>query len=173
MKYIAHRANTNGPNQEEENSPKKIKEVLNSGYDVEIDLRLIDDKLFLGHDEGKYEIDFEFLNQPGLWIHCKNIEAFLYLREKENTFSSFLMVKRNFFWHQTDDVALTSKGFFFTFPGKKLTEKSISVMPEWSVDSTYFDKCYGVCSDYVEKIKNGEYTIEKISEKESKMIFEK
>ena len=51
------------------------------------------------------------------------------------------------FWHQEDDVTLTSCGFMWTYPGQKLTNKSICVLPEKSNDS--FNDCLGICSDYI------------------------
>ena len=50
------------------------------------------------------------------------------------------------FWHQEDDVTLTSRGFFWTYPGKELTKKSIAVLPQ-KIDKTL--DCYGVCTDEV------------------------
>lgn len=157
MRYIAHRGNINGINSSTENLPSNILRVISLGYDVEIDLRAEGGKLKLGHDSPQYEIDFEFLIQNrGLWIHCKNIDALYFLMERKEMLHS---IGNRFFWHQNDDVALTSDGYFFTYPGKPLTDKSIAVMPEWSVGDD-FEKCCGVCSDFVENIKNGNYSIE-------------
>ena len=46
MKLISHRGNIDGINIETENNPLQIDKVINLGYDVEIDLRIKDDKLF-------------------------------------------------------------------------------------------------------------------------------
>ena len=62
MKLIAHRGNINGPNKEKENKPEYIIEAINKGYYVEIDLWLIDDKLYLGHDNPQYVIEETFLS---------------------------------------------------------------------------------------------------------------
>ncbi len=157
MRYIAHRGNISGIDETKENLPSHILEVLSCGYDVEIDLRKIGEKLFLGHDFPQYEVDFSFLvENRNLWIHCKNIEAAHFLSEKKRE----LDFNNNFFWHQNDDITLTSEGYLFTFPGKTLTDMSIAVMPEWSVDITNFEKCYGVCSDFVKNIKEGNFAME-------------
>jgi hypothetical protein len=50
------------------------------------------------------------------------------------------------FWHQEDDVTLTSWGFLWSFPDEQLTDKSICVMPE-TIDKSI--DCYGVCTDFV------------------------
>ena len=47
MKFISHRGNIDGPNPEWENDPSRIEDVLNKGYDVEIDVWKIGAKLFL------------------------------------------------------------------------------------------------------------------------------
>jgi len=80
IKLIAHRGLTNGPNAELENKPSNIINSLSIGFDCEIDLWKVNDNLYLGHDSGQYLIDDSFLEQPGLWIHCKNLEALEYCR---------------------------------------------------------------------------------------------
>jgi len=57
------------------------------------------------------------------------------------------MMKDNIhcFWHQEDDVTLTSKGYLWTYSGKELTENSIAVLPEKKPDV----EVAGICSDYV------------------------
>jgi hypothetical protein len=51
------------------------------------------------------------------------------------------------FWHQDDDVTLTSCGFMWTYPGKPLTDTSICVKPEKNFEIP--KKVLGICSDYV------------------------
>ena len=41
----------------------------------------------------------------------------------------------------------TSRNFIWTYPGKKLTEKSICVLPEKNNEIP--KKAFGICSDYV------------------------
>jgi len=144
MIYIAHRGLFNGPDKDKENSPAQINQAIFKGYDVEVDVWFKDGKWFLGHDEPTYEIDFEFLEQPGLWIHAKNLPALYVLT---GTFT-------NYFWHQEDNFTLTSHGYIWTYPGKQLTKHSICVMPEWNNDisKNFNPDCYGICSDFVENI---------------------
>jgi hypothetical protein len=145
MKLIAHRGLINGPDIDLENRPEQIKLALGQGFDCEVDVWFQDDQWFLGHDRPDYKIDFEFLEQPGLWIHAKNLNA-LYVLGADT--------KLNFFWHQNDDHTLTSLGYIWTYPGKPLTLNSISVMPEWTYPdlSAYKPNCFGICSDYVGKL---------------------
>ena len=50
MKIISHRGNIKGPLPDQENRPSYIDCAMGSGYDVEIDLRIVDGELWLGHD---------------------------------------------------------------------------------------------------------------------------
>jgi hypothetical protein len=144
-KLIAHRGLLNGPSLGLENRPDQIVLALSKGYDCEIDLRIEDGKFFLGHDESTYEVQEEFLELDGLWIHAKNLQALRWLSDTNLTY----------FWHQNDDFIITSNSYVWTFPGRPLTDKSVCVMPEWN--DPHFETitetlCYGICSDYVEKI---------------------
>ncbi len=139
MILISHRGNISGKNPALENSPQYIIEALNMGYDVEIDVWYVGEKFFLGHDNPQYEIDESFLLTTGLWCHAKNISAL----------NRMVEIGAHCFWHQTDDVTLTSKGFLWTYPGVDLLDNSICVLPEIS----RYDKidCAGLCSDEIEK----------------------
>ena len=57
MILISHRGNINGVNLERENTQSYIQEAIDLGYDVEIDVRYIDKKFWLGHDKSDYEIN--------------------------------------------------------------------------------------------------------------------
>ena len=143
LQIIAHRGLLEGPDSENENKPDQIDYSISLGYSCEIDLWLIDDQLWLGHDEPTYRTNIKWLSERPLWIHAKNLEAFRYLTNHSNLV---------YFWHQNDDYTLTSNRFIWTQPGKPLTDRSIMVMPEWT-DPT-FEKiksinCYGICTDYV------------------------
>ncbi len=77
MKIISHRGNIRGPIPEKENRPTYIDCAIGNGYDVEIDVRLIDGQLWLGHDGPQYKVEHSWL-QPRkeyLWIHCKDLAA--------------------------------------------------------------------------------------------------
>ena len=51
MILISHRGNLNGKMPQNENHPDYIDEAIHAGYDVEVDVWMIDNELFLGHDE--------------------------------------------------------------------------------------------------------------------------
>jgi hypothetical protein len=135
---IAHRGNTSGPSKLE-NSPEYIQAALDAGYDAEVDVWVINDKFYLGHDSPEYSVDYDWLEAriSSLWIHCKNLDALQTFSECEDLF--------NFFWHQEDDFTLTSWGFIWTYPGKDVRENSVIV--DLDGDNNY--DCYGLCSDYL------------------------
>ena len=152
MKLIAHRANLNGPNPLTENSPEQIQHCIESGVDVEIDVRYDPktERLWLGHDTPDYAVTWWWLanRSQHLWIHCKDITT---LHAFANGTSGY-----NYFWHQEDDFTLTSKQYIWTYPGKPYTNQSVIVMPEWNNpnwDSLRVTDCYGICTDYVEKLR--------------------
>ena len=147
MLLISHRGNINGRFESYENEPTYIDLAISKGYDVEIDVWYVDGILYLGHDNPQYGVDFRWFRDrlSKLWVHCKNIEALSYFRECGYDI--------NYFWHQDDDVTITSLGYFWTYPGKKLTKYSIAVMPEIK----QFDDIlisYGICSDYIKNYNN-------------------
>lgn len=146
---IAHRGNLKGPNPKLENKPSYIISALNKGYDVEIDAWYYDEKWWLGHDNPQYKISIKWIEdkKSNLWVHCKNLGA-LELFVKTDTRVG--VNSPNYFWHQNDDYTLTSHGFIWTYPNKKLSvsDNTICVLPELGY---YGDlkKCYGICTDYV------------------------
>ena len=140
MKLISHRGNLNGKLPANENHPDYIDEAIHAGYDVEIDVWMIDNELYLGHDGPQYKVIYNWLSTryEKLWIHCKNVEAVEWFN---------MMDLFNYFWHQTDTVTLTSKNFIWAFPGKQPIQRSIAVLPEIHNDDV--SNCVGVCSDYI------------------------
>ena len=65
MRFISHRGNLYGPDLEREKHPDYITEALNLGYDVEIDVWLLNGVYWLGHDEPQYKTNLEFLKNDG------------------------------------------------------------------------------------------------------------
>jgi len=146
MILISHRGNTNGRVELLENNPSYVDLAISNEYDVEVDVWYLEGVLYLGHDKPQYVTNIKWFSDrlTKLWIHCKNIESILYFQECEYEF--------NYFWHQEDDITLTSKNNIWTFPGKKLTKRSIAVLPE-SVKDWELTECFGVCSDYIKNYK--------------------
>jgi hypothetical protein len=143
MILISHRGNLDGSFPNKENSPEYIKKALLKGFDVEIDVWFVNSCFFLGHDEPKYKINIDFLENKKLWCHAKNLNALDKMLNNKNI---------HCFWHQNDDYTLTSNGFIWTYPNKKIANNSIAVLPElfkdWDVNDSF-----GICSDFVIKYK--------------------
>ena len=141
MKIICHRGNLSGPNPEKENQPEYIDIAIKSGFDTEVDIWSSYGVLYLGHDTPQYKIDIEWLTErkDKLWIHCKNLEAVDFLLD--------MCMDFHLFWHQNDDLTLTSFNYRWTYPGKKLGKKSIAVIPELETDWN-FSEAYAVCTDF-------------------------
>jgi hypothetical protein len=144
-KIISHRGNIDGKQPNKENLPNYIDNALNLGYDVEIDIWVIEGSYYLGHDEPLYGITQHWLNKRKnkLWVHCKNLEAV----EWFNSIGGF-----NYFWHETDTITLTSKNYIWAYPGKQPIKNSIAVLPE--IHNENLNVCRGVCSDNIKQYKN-------------------
>ena len=140
MKYISHRGNLTGVNSSRENSPDYIKEALDAGFDVEVDVWYVDGKFMLGHDAPTYKTDVEFLLDSRLWCHAKNPEAL----EKMLGFGIHC------FWHENDERTLTSQGYVWTYPYKELVKKSVVVILDKELDYGYVSGAVAVCGDWVE-----------------------
>lgn len=144
MKFISHRGNISGRIPENENHPDYIDVALKKRFDVEVDVWNVDGKLYLGHDLPQYEVGIEYFTSRfnSLWCHAKNIEALNALITKGNI---------NCFWHQNDDYTLTSNGYIWTYPQKKVinTKREIVLLFD-IVDLTKIELSGGICSDHIE-----------------------
>jgi hypothetical protein len=146
MRLIAHRGLFNGPDKDIENKPDQILNALSHGFDCEIDLWVINSSMWLGHDGPQYPVDKKFLDNYGLWIHAKNLDALRWLTDTGLWY----------FWHENDKFTLTSNKFIWTYPEQEITDRSIMLMPEWhnpSFQGIETSQCYAICSDYVDKIR--------------------
>lgn len=152
MRFISHRGNLTGWDPERENTEKYIIEAIGKGFDVEIDVWYLKDSYYLGHDSASIATTWEFLNKykAYLWIHCKNVRAAFDLLKGTGGF--------NFFSHDEDNMAITSRGYFWMHPRFVDLEvdptNSIIMDPRRRVAGYYKDiKCYGICSDFIQDIK--------------------
>jgi hypothetical protein len=144
MELISHRGNLNSINPDLENSPDYIDNAILEGFDVEVDVRCVDGKLFLGHDYPQYEINERWLidRKRKLWIHTKDFNSLnllirsytrIFFHEKE---SHTIIHNTNQIWsHNIDEasensiIPLLSKEDVLNWNNRK--------------------KVYGVCSDYI------------------------
>jgi len=140
--WILHRGLMNGPDQNTENKEDLLWKRLSEGWDIEVDMWLIDGKFWLGHDKPTDLLkDKSLLNSSKAWIHCKNLMMLQYMTEKK--------MGAPFFSHDTDDAVLASNGYIWCYPGFQAGRQSIVVIPErvphMELDVTLIG---GICSDY-------------------------
>ena len=142
MKIISHRGNLRGPEKTNENKPQQIDLAIENGFDVEIDLWLVNGNFQLGHDKPEYVINLSWVlsRSKYLWVHCKNIELIDYL--------TINCIDLNFFFHQNDHLALTSKFFLWVYPEKTYTKNSILVLNNIDDLSFLDNPPFGLCTDY-------------------------
>lgn len=150
MKIIAHRAKFKYWELVTENNPYQAAWLVDMGLDIELDIWMVENELWLGHDLPQYKINENFILHVSkfAWFHCKNFEALDFF---SNNFSNL-----NYFWHENDDYTITSNGFIWTNVGKYVGPKSILVFPEktFNTDTLKEDverlAPYGICTDHPE-----------------------
>lgn len=144
MKIISHRGNIRGSVPDKENRPSYIDCAIGNGYDVEIDVRLIDGDLWLGHDEPQYKVDHNWLDKRKdyLWIHCKNLEA------------ATECWKYRSFCHTKDPFTYTSNGKIWLHDLSMKMDENV-IIPlidlidiDYTKDSLLFSNAFGICTDY-------------------------
>lgn len=152
MIFISHRGNIFTKNPETENHPLQIETCIKNNYQVEIDIRYIDNKWYLGHDNPEHIVSIEWLLKLSnyLWIHCKDIHSLT-----ECSKYSIL----NYFWHDQDNYTLTSKNIIWSYPGTTINKKTICVLPETINDLSLenLKLCYGICSDSIDYYRRNLY----------------
>ena len=143
MLYIAHRGNLAGPIPDQENRPEYIDQAIAAGYDVEIDLRTKEQKLFLGHDSPDHEISLNWLEKrkKNLWIHIKDYGALVAVMDTD------LM----YFCHEQDKYTLTSNGYIWSHDlNNQMNDRCIvPLLSSEQVENYKQTNFYAVCTDYV------------------------
>jgi hypothetical protein len=149
MILISHRGNIDGINPKLENDPMYIKMALTMGYHVEIDVWYSNEQWYLGHDLPTFPIDESFLENDKLWCHSKNHYAM------EKMLHNHLI---HCFWHENDQLTLTSKRFVWTYMGKNQIANSIAVLPEKFPFREISPNVVGICSDNIKNYKGNDIT---------------
>jgi hypothetical protein len=145
MNIISHRGNIIGPVASKENRPSYIDCALQLGYDVEVDIRFLNNRFWLGHDIPDYEVSYTWINlrKEKLWFHCKNIEAAHELQKLNNS---------KYFCHTADPYTITSTGHLWVhnLTVTLNTNCIIPLLTETDMQEfKYINYVYGVCTDYV------------------------
>lgn len=149
MKLISHRGNIRGLNPNRENAPSYIDSAIGLNYEVEIDLRLIQNELWLGHDGPEYKVELTWLSKRKdfLWIHCKNPEAATFLAKQTDSFQ--------YFCHTHDPFVLTSTGHLWIHDLNLELDRNtiIPLLDKSDIDKYSGKRVYGICTDFVEYCK--------------------
>lgn len=150
MNIISHRGNITGPILDKENRPSYIDCAIGLGYEVEVDIRYIDDIFYLGHDTADYVISENWIKsrKTNIWFHCKNLQAATALSEMNDQIM--------FFCHSNDPYVMTSNNYIWvhdlTLPLN--TRCIIPLLDEKSIMSYNGDTVHGVCTDFVNLCKS-------------------
>lgn len=143
MRYIAHRGNVDGINESLENTKDYIDRAISLGYDVEIDLRVKEGKLFLGHDEPQYPVTIDWLidRRNSLWIHAKDYES-LSILSKTNL---------QYFYHSSEPYTITSNGYIWShdFKNKMTNMCIVPLLSKEEVLKYEQTDFFAVCSDFI------------------------
>ncbi len=144
MILISHRGNTNKTFPDRENSPSYIDEAIKQGYDVEVDVRLIGNKLFLGHDTPDYPVTLTWLldRKIYLFVHTKNFGALSHLIDSE----------LRIFYHQKENHTIINNcDLIWSHNLAEANEKSIiPLLSQENIRHFSGTQVAGICSDFVE-----------------------
>jgi len=147
MIIISHRGNLEGVCPEKENTLEYIQEAIDSGYDVEVDLRVKDGGLYLGHDTPDHAVTSQWLEErsENLWIHVKDYKALVWITSQDHKFM--------YFCHESDTYCLTSNGYIWSHDIENdMSELCIVPLLDLrSVEGFSQTNFHAVCSDFAHK----------------------
>jgi hypothetical protein len=139
---ISHRGNLNGPSASRENAPDYIEEAMAAGFDVEVDLRMVGNQYFLGHDFPIHPVSFQWINErrKHLLLHVKDLNALKHV-----------IPQWNFFCHSLDPYTVTSQGRIWLHD-LSLTPDSRTIVPlitKRLMEAYPKVPVHAVCTDFV------------------------
>lgn len=145
MKIISHRGNINGIVLDKENRPSYLDCAIQSGYEVETDIRYINGEYWLGHDTADYKINESWiLNRiEQIWFHCKDLNSAIQLKKLDRNIK--------YFCHTQDPYVLTSTYHFWVHDLSLNLDKNciIPLLDENSIVNFSNKIVYAICTDYV------------------------
>lgn len=150
MKIISHRGNYDRIRPDRENKPSYIDTTLSMGYDVETDIRFIDGKFYLGHDNSETIVNEKWIldRKDGLWFHCKDLYSAQRFRD--------MNCGIKYFCHSSDSFVLVSTGHLWVHDlNLQLDENCIiPLLDVESIENFYTDKVFAICTDFVNECKS-------------------
>jgi len=150
MKIISHRGNYSGIYTEKENKPSYIDTTISMGYDVEVDVRFINKKFYLGHDEPETLITEKWIEsrKDYIWFHCKDLYSAQQFKKMDCGIK--------YFCHSYEDFVLTSTNHIWVH-NLKLDLDETCIIPLLNENSILNHKnlnVFGICSDFINFCKN-------------------
>jgi hypothetical protein len=138
MRVVIHRGYPGCGNNEQD--ILKIHKSLEQGYDAEVDIWKVNNKLYLGHDRPCTPFDLDSLPIDRTWYHCKNGSAYEFFLNERKDCNAFVQDK--------DPYSVTTLGYIWCNVGVPILPglKCVVVLPErctWDVDN----KAFAVCTD--------------------------
>ena len=137
LALIAHRGNIYGVNRDLENKKSYLQEALSQGYWIECDVQMYKNKLYFGHDEPR-ELATELITNPRTICHAKDAQSLIKLNQ----------LNVHFFWHETDKITITNRGYFWCYPGIHLKSTNaiwLDLLHKPIPDD--ISGIFGICSD--------------------------
>ena len=116
MRVIAHRGNLNGISPRE-NDPQVIRQVLDHGLSVEVDLWEIEGRHFFGHDSPAYLVNLAEFDVQEVYFHLKTPHV-------------PRLLHADAFAIDNDRYSLTLRGWLWTNYGQPVSAQSIMCAPE-------------------------------------------
>jgi len=145
MKIISHRGNINGVVIDKENRPSYLDCAIQSGYEVETDIRYINGEYWLGHDTPDYKINESWIlnRTENIWFHCKDLNSTIQLKK--------LSKDIKYFCHSQDPYVLTSTNHLWVHDLSLNLDETciIPLLDENSIINFSNKIVYAVCTDYV------------------------
>lgn len=138
IKKIAHRGNYAGAQPGRENTIEYIKEALDLGYCVEVDVQVSEDGLCFGHDEPQELVDWHIIGNPRVICHAKTPDALRVLH----------IMGAHCFAHDVDYATHTSQGYIWCYPGVHIEHRK-AIWLDLHNKSLPEDTSgiFGICSD--------------------------
>lgn len=100
---------------------------------VEVDVRVRDGKLWVGHDRPEYQFPYvEWYQCPNLIVHCKTLEAVKWIQQR-TTQPSF-----DYFFHDNDEATFTRKGRLWVHPRVVYNIPQGILMPNYDIPKKSF-----------------------------------
>lgn len=140
LKLVSHRGNTSGQDVEFENTPEYLLRALELGYDIELDVWMRGDHIYLGHDQPERVSHTHALwraPKDRMWVHAKDLASL----------ETFRVWRYNVFWNDKDAYALTSYGNVWANYDQAGDENTVHMLRKGEATPI---GCLGVCTDWPE-----------------------